>query len=106
MDVEDPNLVIYPYKALFERLPNEITVPTFNSCNKCVGSPGMMHDRTFLSKNPRMISQLNVVSNRKLPGPLVCLAYFIDVLSMDVCTTRHWQTSGRLVQELNDCTVC
>ena len=29
------------------------------------------------------------------------LAYFIDMLSMGVHTTRHWQTSGRLVQELN-----
>ena len=24
---------------------------------------------------------------------------------MGVCTTRHWQTSGRQVQELNGCTV-
>ena len=24
---------------------------------------------------------------------------------MDVCITRHWQTSGRLVHELNVCTV-
>ena len=30
---------------------------------------------------------------------------FFDMLSMGVCTTRHWQTSGRLVQELNVCTV-
>ena len=27
------------------------------------------------------------------------------MLSMGVCTTRQWQTSGRLVQELNVCTV-
>ena len=33
----------------------------------------------------------------------ICL--FFDMLSMGVCTTRHWQTSGRLVQELNVCTV-
>ena len=32
------------------------------------------------------------------------LGYFLT-LSMGVCTTRHWQTSGRLVQELNVCTV-
>ena len=30
---------------------------------------------------------------------------FLDMLFMGVCTTRHWQTSGRLVQELNICTV-
>ena len=27
------------------------------------------------------------------------------MLSMGVCTTRYWQTSSRLVQELNVCTV-
>ena len=27
------------------------------------------------------------------------------MLSMGFCTTRHWQTSDRLVQELNVCTV-
>ena len=31
--------------------------------------------------------------------------FFVDMLSMGVCTTRHWQTSGRLVQDLNVCTV-
>ena len=60
---------------------------------------------SFLGMNLWMTSQPNVVSNHKLPGSLACLAYVIDVLSMVVCTTRHWQTSGRLVQELNDCTV-
>ena len=30
---------------------------------------------------------------------------FYDVLSMDLGTTRHRQTSGRLVQKLNVCTV-
>ena len=30
---------------------------------------------------------------------------FVDMLSMGVCTTRHCQTSGRLSQELNVCTV-
>ena len=32
----------------------------------------------------------------------MCLAY---LLTCHVCTTRHWQKSGRLVQELNMCTV-
>ena len=31
----------------------------------------------------------------------MCLAYTFDMLSVDQCTTRHWQTSGLLVQELN-----
>ena len=30
--------------------------------------------------------------------------YFLT-LSIGVCTTRHWQTSDRLVKELNVCTV-
>ena len=30
---------------------------------------------------------------------------FFDILSMDVCKARHGQTSGRLVHELNVCTV-
>ena len=30
---------------------------------------------------------------------------FFAQLSMGVCTTKHWQTSGRLLQELNVCTV-
>ena len=36
---------------------------------------------------------------------MMCLAYLFGMLSMGVCTTRHWQTSGRLVQELNVWTV-
>ena len=30
---------------------------------------------------------------------------FLNMFCMGVCTTRHGQTSGRLVQELNVCTV-
>ena len=33
------------------------------------------------------------------------LGLFFYIIHMDVCTTRHWQTSRRLVQELNFCTV-
>ena len=33
------------------------------------------------------------------------LGSFFNMLSVGFCTTRHWQTSGRLVQELNVCTV-
>ena len=33
------------------------------------------------------------------------LASVFDTSSMGVCTTGHWQMSGRLVQELNVCTV-
>ena len=33
------------------------------------------------------------------------LDLFHDMISMNVCATRQWHTSGRLVQELNACTV-
>ena len=49
--------------------------------------------------------QLNVSLIRKLRCSLKCLAYLFDMSFKVVCTTRHWQTSGRLVQELNVCTV-
>ena len=38
-------------------------------------------------------------------GSLVCLANVFDMLYMGVCTVGNWQKSGRLVQELNVCTV-
>ena len=60
---------------------------------------------SFLGMEAWMTSQLNVELIRKPRGVLMCLAYFFDMLSMGVCKTRHWQTSGRLVQELNTCTV-
>ena len=52
-----------------------------------------------------MTSQLKVALICKLYWSLMCLDYFFDMLYLGVCTTRHWQTSGRLVQELNECTV-
>ena len=33
------------------------------------------------------------------------LGLFFDMLTMGVCTAGHWQTSGRLVQEINVCTL-
>ena len=50
---------------------------------------------------------MNVVSIRKLHvrESLLCLPYFLDILSMDVITTSHWQTSCWLVQESNVRTV-
>ena len=87
------------------------TMPSFNSCMKGVLIPDIIHDRTpdchpvRLGMYAWMTPQLNVTWIRKIHGPLICLASF-DMLSNSVCTTRHWQTSGRLVQELDVCTVC
>ena len=64
---------------------------------------------SFVGMDAWMTSQLNETLIRNLRVSLVWLAYFFDLVmlvSMDVCTTRHWQMSGQLVQELNTCTVC
>ena len=55
----------------------------------------------FLDMHACTTSQLNEVLVRKL----LCAWPIFDTLSISVCTTRHWQTSGQLVQELNVCTV-
>ena len=87
------------------------TVPTFNSCPKYGGIPSRIHDRTpdclpiFLGMDACMTSQLNVALIRMLRGPLKCLAYFLDMPFMVVCTARHWQTYGRRLQKLKVCTV-
>ena len=52
-----------------------------------------------------MTSQLNVALICKLRGSLICLAYVFDILSMDVFTIRHRQTSRQVEQEINICTV-
>ena len=47
-----------------------------------------------------------IVALIRMPcGSLVCLAYYSNMLSLVVCTTRHCLTSGQLVQELDACTV-
>ena len=51
-----------------------------------------------------MTSQLNVALFRKL-GVAHVLGLCFDILSKGVRTTRHLQTSGRLLQELSVCTV-
>ena len=43
--------------------------------------------------------------NRKASWATGVLGISFDMLSMRVCTTRQWQTSSRLVQELNQCTI-
>ena len=60
---------------------------------------------SFLGIVAWMNSHRNVALIRKLRGPLVCVAYSIDMLSVGVCTARHCQTSIRLMQESNVCTV-
>ena len=59
------------------------TVPTFNSCTKCVGRPGRIHDRTpecspiFFGMDVYMTSQLILALIRKLRVSSMYLAYFL-----------------------------
>ena len=50
-------------------------------------------------------SELNEALVFKLRVSFMSLSDIFDIPSIGVFTTRHWQTSGRLVQELNVCTV-
>ena len=85
-------------------------------CTACNG-----HDHPIAQDNCWILTVVGYIQCRDLiPALNVCAvrAYYttahpIDVfepfkknmLTMEFCTTRHWQTSGRLVQELNVCTV-
>ena len=75
-----------------------------------MGSRGIIHDRTTdcqpfpwagihddLETEGRFDSQATWVID--------VLDLFFDMLSIGVCTSWHWQTSGRLVPKLNVCTL-
>ena len=83
------------------------TLPTFNSCTKCAGYPGIIHDRTpdCLGMDAWMTSQPNIGLIYNLFGLFICLAYLFEMLFMGVSATRHCQACGRLMQELSVCTV-
>ena len=66
-----------------------LQVPTFNFCTTCMGRPDIKDDRTSDSTEPS--SQATWV--------IAVLGLFFDMLCIGVCATRHWSTSGRLVQE-------
>ena len=59
----------------------------------------------FLGMDAWMASQLNVALTHKVKWVIYVLGLFFDVLLIGVCTTTHWQTSRRLVPEINVCTV-
>ena len=60
---------------------------------------------SFLGMGVWMTLLLKVALIHKLRGSSMCLAYSFDMLSMAVYAIRHWQTTGRLVQELKACTL-
>ena len=73
------------------------------------GLPG--HNSRPLAQLPPNILDMDdltteLIFNSKATWVIDVLDLFFDMLSMGVSTTGHWRTSGRLVQELNVCTVC
>ena len=83
------------------------TVATFNFCNECTGNPGITDDRTpdchpvswaWMHGSPDNGMKLWFVH-------VSCVGHwcisFWYVIQGYICTTRHMQKSGRLVQELN-----
>ena len=71
-------------------------------------SPGIIHDRTP-DCHPGHVCMVDLTTERSFDSQVTwvidVLGLFFDILSVGVCTTRYWQTSGGLVQELNVCTV-
>ena len=93
-----------------ETIANEHTVPTFNYCTKCVGSPGINTTACPIATQFRRNGFMDDLKTKRnfdweVTWALDVLGSFIDMLSICMCTTRHWQTSGRLVQEVNVCTI-
>ena len=80
-------------------------VPTSNFCTKCVFSPAITHDRTSEAiQFPVQWCMKCLTTEDSLDSQATCM-WVIDVLGLffdiRVCTTRHWQTSRPLVQEVN-----
>ena len=90
---------------------SQSTMQTFNSCTKCVGSPGITHDRTprlprnSLGMDAWMTHKTEGIFDSQTTWVTDVLGIFFAMLSMRVSATKNWQTSGCLVQELNVCTV-
>ena len=57
-----------------------ITVPTFNSCTECVGSPGMIHDcRLDFTQCPGHKYMVDLTTERNFDSQATCV---IDVLGL------------------------
>ena len=80
-------------------------MPTFNSCtyNAWAARP------LDTTASPIATVSWDLTTERSFdsqaPWVFGVLDLFLDILFLGLCTTRLWQTSGRLVQELNVCTV-
>ena len=69
-------------------------ITTTSTCCKIVKRRAIQFYRAHLSYNfvmdSSMASQLNVTLIYKIRGSLICFAYPFDMLSMAVCTAKHW----------------
>ena len=76
-----------------------------------MGSPGIINNRmpVLLSSFLGIDVWITAITERSFDSQATCVidgfGLFSWYLGMGVYTTRHWQTSGRLVQKLNVCTV-
>ena len=102
----------YRFMLTHSRLEDPLkgTVSAFNFCTKCLGIPGIMHDCTpnchpvfWAWMRPHVPDFASFDSNAT--WVIDVFGLFFGMISMGVCTIRHCQTSGQLVQELNVCTV-
>ena len=71
----------------------EVSVCTVQTVNSCTSRPGVY--QYLVVQTP--MDNMSKNSPSKLRRPVMYLAHLF-VLSMGVCITKHWQTSGRLVQ--------
>ena len=81
------------------------TVATFNSCTKCMANRAKYTTaRPIATHFPHPCIDAWMTLQLKQRVLFVRLSYFLDMLSMGVCITRRWQTTSRIMQELNSCT--
>ena len=71
------------------------TVPTFNSCTKCVGSPGIIYDRTpDRHQFPGHECMDDLTTERSFDSLATWAIYmfviFFDMSPMGVYTAGHW----------------
>ena len=80
---------------------------TFNSCTKCVGSSVIIQVPANQLLGHACMNDLTIecsFDSQVVTWVMDGLGIFLDMLSLR-CTTRHWHTYSRLVQEMNICRV-
>ena len=88
------------------------TVTASNFCTRCRGSPDIPYTpaRPIATAFPGHGCMDDLTTERSFDSPATWAidwlgSFHFDMLSMIVGTTRHWQTFGRLVEEVGICTI-